>query len=239
MNQIKIVSIAFLITVASSITAQAQAERIEREPRDRGQRSAQETKETAPGVVRWRGTLQDDSSSHTTEHEHRLRFVRHDDQKVYDMEIGPELARIHHETEKNLIVEVEVERTSRFLFWGGNLVVRRFTILGSAGEAIPHRELASDQKIVTPAGDPTEGMLGTLQCDSRRYKPNEIIEINFVDASTGDSTKVSNPTRDLKALCPQISRSEQKVRVVGERTGRFLFWGGNLKVSKVSLADAG
>ncbi len=239
MKQIHVFSLSLLmVTSLSQPTFAARGDHEgHREPRERMSRSGQGTKESAPEVVRWKGVIQDDPSSHTTEHQHALKFVRAEDQKTYDLERSPELIKLHHETEKNLVVEIEAEKTSSFLFWGGNLVVKNFTVLGDASSPIPHRTLASDQQLVFPGEAATEGESGTLQCESRRYRPDEIVQVNFVSEATGDSTKISNPTRDLKSLCPQFSKTTQKVKVVGSKTGKFLLWGGNLKVSRVSLTQ--
>lgn len=96
-----------------------------------------------PVKVRWIGVIQEDQSSHTTRHEHALRFVRLNDQggDVDTLEIvdSPELTQLHHESNKKFILEIEGEQTKRFLFWGGNLVVKNFRVISDLGEPVAHQ----------------------------------------------------------------------------------------------------
>ena len=96
-----------------------------------------------PKTVRWVGTIQDDSSTHTTNHEHELTFKRESDGEIFDMDENKDLIKIHHDTEKVLKVEIEGEVIPRFLFWGGKLIVRNFTLIQESGERIPHRSPAN------------------------------------------------------------------------------------------------
>ena len=90
-----------------------------------------------PEIVKWVGEIKDEASDHTTEHGHSLEFVKKDDGKEYDIVDSPELVKLHHETEKNYLVEVEAEKTPRFLFWGGNLIVKNFKVLEETA-SVPH-----------------------------------------------------------------------------------------------------
>jgi hypothetical protein len=90
-----------------------------------------------PEIVKWVGEIKDEASDHTTEHQHALEFVKKDDGKVYDIVESPELVKLHHETEKNYLVEIEAEKKPRFLFWGGNLIVKNFTVLEETA-SVPH-----------------------------------------------------------------------------------------------------
>lgn len=90
-----------------------------------------------PEIVKWVGEIKDEDSDHTTEHNHSLEFVKKDDGKEYDVVDSPELVKLHHETEKNYLVEIEAEKTPRFLFWGGNLIVKNFKVLEETA-SVPH-----------------------------------------------------------------------------------------------------
>lgn len=90
-----------------------------------------------PEIVKWIGEVKDEASDHTTEHQHALEFVKKDDGKEYDIVDSPELVKLHHETEKNYLVEIEAEKTPRFLFWGGNLIVKNFKVLEETA-LVPH-----------------------------------------------------------------------------------------------------
>ncbi len=90
-----------------------------------------------PEVVKWVGEITDSASDHTTLHNHSLEFKNRETGKTYDIVDSPELVKIHHENEKNYLVEIEAEKTPRFLFWGGNLVVKNFKVLGETA-SVPH-----------------------------------------------------------------------------------------------------
>lgn len=73
--------------------------------------------EAGPEVVKWIGLVKDEPEDHTLEHSHKLSFVKKDDGKSYDIIDSPDLVKLHHETEKNFEVEIEAEKTAKFLFW--------------------------------------------------------------------------------------------------------------------------
>ena len=89
-----------------------------------------------PEIVKWIGEVKDDASNHTTRHGHELEFVKKDDGKEYDIVDSPDLQNLHHETGKNFLVEIEAEKTPRFLFWGGNLIVKNFKVLEETSDAV-------------------------------------------------------------------------------------------------------
>lgn len=92
-------------------------------------------------IVRWTGTVSEEDGYHYNEHEfgHSLEFIRQNDGKSFDVVDSQELEAVHIQKEKNLLVEIEAEKTDRFLFWGGNLIVKNFKVLDELDE-IPHRE---------------------------------------------------------------------------------------------------
>jgi|TARA_Y100000817_G_C16781318_1_gene510731 hypothetical protein len=81
------------------------------------------------GSFIWNGVVRSSELSHTTDHTHFLEFVRSEDKEVFDIVDSPELAKLHHDTNRNYRVEIEGQLTSKFLFWGGNLVVKKFKVL--------------------------------------------------------------------------------------------------------------
>ncbi len=89
--------------------------------------------------VTWLGKIQDDESEHDQSHEHKLSFIRQENGKAYDVQI-PELRQMHHETDKNFLVEIQGEVTPKFLFWGGNLILRSVRILQKL-DGPPHHEV--------------------------------------------------------------------------------------------------
>jgi hypothetical protein len=95
------------------------------------------TQPSTPEIVKWVGEISDSASDHTTLHDHKLEFKNRQTGKTYDVVDSPELVKLHHENEKNYLVEIEAEKTSRFLFWGGNLIVKTFKVLDET-ESVPH-----------------------------------------------------------------------------------------------------
>ncbi len=90
------------------------------------------------GEMTWVGEIKDDPRTHTTEHRHALEFVRDVDGDSFDIVDSPELTRLHHETGKNYRIEAKVAKTPKFLFFGGNLVVKSFKVIEETSDSIPH-----------------------------------------------------------------------------------------------------
>lgn len=111
------------------------------------------TRAPKPEIVNWRGEISDPPEEHTTLHSHHLRFKEEITGEVYDIVNSPELVKIHHETEKNYRLLIEGEITPRFLFWGGNLIVRNFKILKSTAH-VPHIKAALSDRGFHEGGHP-------------------------------------------------------------------------------------
>ncbi len=94
--------------------------------------------ESKPKVVSWVGFVEADGG-HTTRHDHDLEFVRKSDGESFDIVDSPELENVYCEKSKRLLVKIEAERTGRFLFWGDNLIVKKFEILEELEDA-PHKK---------------------------------------------------------------------------------------------------
>ncbi len=77
-------------------------------------------------IVNWIGEAREDSTSHETNHD--VLFFRMDGKK-YNIIDSPDLVRFCHEKNKNYLLEIEAEKTPSFLFWGGNLIVKKFKIV--------------------------------------------------------------------------------------------------------------
>jgi hypothetical protein len=88
-------------------------------------------------TVNWTGTVYDNPSSHTTKHFHRLIFKNRETQEAYDIVGSENLRNLHHDTNKNFVAQIEGYITSKFLFWGGNLVVTSYKILEES-DAVLH-----------------------------------------------------------------------------------------------------
>lgn len=103
--------------------------------------------------IKWKGTVKEASGYHSTNHSdtHQLEFTRESDNKSFDIVDSDALEKLHAEKDKNLLVEVEGEITPRFLFWGGNLKIKSFTVLEEL-ETIPHRESRSTSSFPRETG---------------------------------------------------------------------------------------
>ncbi len=86
--------------------------------------------------ITWVGTISDESFAHN-EHRHNLRFTRETDGKTFDIE-SESLMTLHHDRERNFLVEITAIKTPKFLFWGNNLIVKDFKVLEEL-ESVPHR----------------------------------------------------------------------------------------------------
>jgi len=82
-------------------------------------------------TVKWIGEIKEEFCDPTTNDLHELKFVKKDDGKKYDIVEGPALEKLHSEISKNALVEIEAEKTPKFLFWGGNLIVKNFKVIAT------------------------------------------------------------------------------------------------------------
>ncbi|MDZ4660138.1 MAG: hypothetical protein SGJ18_00830 [Pseudomonadota bacterium] len=86
-------------------------------------------------MVVWVGRIDDKNARHN-QHQHDLKFSKKDDGRSFDLD-SEGLTNLHHDTEKNYLVEIVAVKTPRFLFWGNDLKVRSFRVLEEL-EAVPH-----------------------------------------------------------------------------------------------------
>lgn len=84
------------------------------------------------------GEVSDDISTHDTRHEHELSFKNQETGEVFKVAENLELKKLH-ESGKNYLIEANVVRTSKFLFWDGKLVVKSFNVIKETSDEIPHR----------------------------------------------------------------------------------------------------
>ena len=125
-----VITIALVLS-ASSLSAQSFRDRDF--PSDRSKKVERNYEK-----VKWVGYIEADGS-HTSKHYHDLDFVRQSDGESFDVIKSPALEKIHCDTEKRLLVEIEAERTPKVLFWGNNLIVKKFTVLEEL-EPVPHKK---------------------------------------------------------------------------------------------------
>ena len=87
-----------------------------------------------PEMITWTGWVRCEAGTHETAHQCDLEFVRKDGE-VFAVIDSPELKRMHCGGNADLKVTLTAEKTPRFLFWGGNLIAKKFEIVkrGEAG----------------------------------------------------------------------------------------------------------
>lgn len=76
---------------------------------------------------------------------------------------------------------------------------------------------------------------GIVRCEAYSHAQNHDCNLEFEDAETKDTYSVVESPDVLKRHCS--NERDLKVKVVGELTSKFLFWGGNLKVKSFDVIE--
>lgn len=95
-------------------------------------------------VQSWVGVVEDLSGYHDPDHQgkHELKFTRSSDgESFYITEGDEDLQREHLRSDKSIAVKIDGMITSKFLFFGGNLVVERFEKLADVAP-VTHKRYA-------------------------------------------------------------------------------------------------
>lgn len=92
-------------------------------------------------VVKWVGEVGDVREVHTTLHRHDLEFRNRETGVSYGVVGSSELVKLHHESERNYLVEVEAERVGSPFLKEDYLIVRSFKILAETS-AVPHLKVS-------------------------------------------------------------------------------------------------
>ena len=98
----------------------------------------------APEIFELKGIIKSEGS-HKKNCGVDLEFVESETGKRYSVSGSNELERIHCEKEKNFLVTVKAEKSTRFLFWGDRLKVLEFQLLEEL-EAQPHIQVQNQNK---------------------------------------------------------------------------------------------
>lgn len=69
-----------------------------------------------------------------------LEFIDEESGKIFELYNAESLEVLHCEKEKDFIVTITAEKEKEFLFWGGNLKLNSFEILGERNSD-PHRAI--------------------------------------------------------------------------------------------------
>jgi hypothetical protein len=85
------------------------------------------------------GEVTDEPTTHDTRHLHTLKFVDQVTGESFKVVDSPNLVKLHHETGKSYLIEAQVEKKQKFIFWGENLIVKSFSILKETSEEVPHK----------------------------------------------------------------------------------------------------
>lgn len=91
------------------------------------------------------GELSDDLSTHDTRHEHQLSFKNQETGEVFKVADNAELKKLH-ESGKNYLIQANVSTSPKFLFWGGELIVKNFNVIKETSDEIPHRVYIENTK---------------------------------------------------------------------------------------------
>lgn len=103
---------------------------------DRWNRNPAQSVESKPEVISGEGIVRCNGGCYGSSDGCSLQFVRSDDGKVFDLAKNPELIALHCQNHaRDLKVSLSGEKTPRFLFWGDNLKVSNFQVLGEVATA--------------------------------------------------------------------------------------------------------
>lgn len=92
------------------------------------------------------------SGNHPNDCGVELEFVEAKTGEVTFISEPGELAQLHCAKEKDFLVRLKAEKTSRFLFWGGGLKVLEFQVLQES-EAQPHKQVQNSRESSFDRGD--------------------------------------------------------------------------------------
>lgn len=109
-----------------------------------------------------------------------------------------------------------------FLF----LVVQ--TRLASGNEGGPIQREPLPESVAT-----TQKWSGTVQCQQYSHTSNHLCDLELVETSSGERIEIVENPDLLKRHCQ--SDRNLLVNLVGEKTPRFLFWGGGIKVASFEV----
>lgn len=105
-------------------------------------------------VQSWVGIVDDLSGYHDAGHgaDHPLKFTRASDGESFLIVEGDEgLLKEHLESDKTLEVQIDGRVTSKFLFFGGNLVIEKSKTIQEIAQ-VEHRKTRSPSNIDRPHG---------------------------------------------------------------------------------------
>jgi hypothetical protein len=108
-------------------------------------------------VKAWVGVLEDYFDSHDAIHttksgDHPMKFTRSSDGESFTVVGGiGALLREHLESDKTLLVEIDGRITSKFLFFGGNLIITDSKVLQQVAQ-VDHRSQRNYERSDGPRG---------------------------------------------------------------------------------------
>ncbi len=107
--------------------------------------------EWKPEIVNYEGLVRCKEKPEDSATTCDMEFVRNDGE-TFDLEDSPALVSLHCQNHnRDLKVNLEAEKTPRFLFWGGNLITKHFQVTGEvpAKDDLGSREPASREPVST------------------------------------------------------------------------------------------
>lgn len=106
---------------------------------DRGSERFDRKNTYKPEIVSWTGVIHS-----VLDDEVDLEFVRSEDKEDFDIVDSPNLEKLDWKNHRSRLVKITAEKTPRFLFWGGSLIVKDFIVVKETGKfPMPKRKTAS------------------------------------------------------------------------------------------------
>lgn len=102
----------------------------------------------------WEGVVEDLNGYHAPEHsgDHPLKFTRASDGESFLIVEGDEaLLKDHLSSDKAQVVQVDGRLTSKFLFFGGNMVVEQSKVIRDLA-SVEHRKVSMRDGTDRPSG---------------------------------------------------------------------------------------
>jgi hypothetical protein len=88
--------------------------------------------------VSWKGTVKCHDRARTDNHAHRAVFIREKDQETFDIVDSSDFVDRQCTSKTVSLLDIEGELTSRFLFWGGNLIVKQYSVAEQLNQPTTH-----------------------------------------------------------------------------------------------------
>ncbi len=96
------------------------------------------TKGDSNTPIKLTGTLNCDGVSNVKTSSNGAVFVSQEDERRFDVVKSRDFVQAQCQTSKVNLIEIEAKETSKFFFWGGNLIVKTYKVLAELDETRIH-----------------------------------------------------------------------------------------------------